>query len=119
MCSNNPKSYDVNHHCDFLLTILGPRLKNGPYCDTIGLKPKEKNYDKINKTIESLWKLFLKTGPHHFCSWFIQLTGEIVKPDVNSAGMCNPLSGSGSQKLRRIIHNLLLSISGWPSFCGG
>ena len=54
MCSNNPKSYDVNHHCDFLLTILGPRLKNGLYRDTIGLKPKEKNYDKTNKTMQSL-----------------------------------------------------------------
>ena len=68
MCSNNPKSYDVNHHHDFLLTILGPRLKNGSYWDTIGLKPKEKGCDK---TTQSLWKLFLKTGPHHFYSWFI------------------------------------------------
>ena len=46
-------------------------------------------------------------------------TGEIAKPDVNSVGLCNPLSGSGSQKLRIIIHNLLLCISAWPCFCGG
>lgn len=62
------KSYELNHHHDFLLTIMGSRLKDGPYWDTVGLKPKEKS---DGRTVQWLLKLLLRNSPYHFCSWFI------------------------------------------------
>lgn len=102
------KSYELNHHHDFLLTIMGSRLKDGPYWDTVDLKPKGKS---DGRTMQCCWSFCSEIV--HIISAHVSLvsTGVIAKPDVDGMGMCKPLSGSGSQKLRRIIQLATLHLS--------
>lgn len=79
---------------------MGPRLKNDLYWNLVGLRPKVKN---CGGTMRWLFKLLLRTCPHHFCSHSLVSTGIIAKSDINGVGIYNPFSGSGIEKLRIIM----------------